>query len=950
MKKTIIAALVLCSAFCLAQQEFNFPFKATERGVPEGWELKGKPEKCEVKDDIVTLAGDSKGDIYIYRSNVGLKKDTTYILSCEAKCFPGGDFMIYYEYILSGQWRSHVYRNTGKGEWQNVKLRFYKEADGPNERVMLRLMNKTALEVRNLKIAEEKHNHGVTDSFPPSAPITRFIHNGSFEWHEKYWDILADASVIRSDDDYGNTTMRLGRNGFVVQQSIHLLPKRTYRITWYAKPQNDEEAALQLTLRYMPSKQLFSDKKYALKPGPYKRFVIEFTTPDVKDPIIDIILKNDAHKPLLLSQFYLKEFTDEEMAPLQIKLSEPHYRDSIYASMPCDTIRGKITFGGGITNAEVALSGKGVKASKRLVNADAPQFEFPARNLAVGEYILTASATVNGKMQEIAKKVIHKYPHKKNEIVIGKDKNFYCDGKRYFPFLMGMIYEDPDMPVMSYLTATRGMNGRVGGGIGDANAALLALDKAQRFGLKAMLWIGGDFDNDDNYEVSLRELFKKIMTPEVVNHPALFAYNYCDEPWAREIPAYKFEAAARIMRELDPYHPFFINESPRGVVPEYLADYAQYSDIYGVDLYPLPAAIRHSAISDKSMAAVGKYSDIYNKATDHEKPVLMWLQGYQWHKDGDPAAVFPNAQELKFMLMDALMHDTKAIMMFNHRMMKQVFYKDLFSVTGLVSAYEQVIATGHVVGTLRNSDGLLLNSYKYRGKLYHLVLNESAKGLPLPMDKIGKTKLVYGDDIDEATMTLKPWGFAAFSESGLAPKPVPPLTKIDKEFEAEKDSFLDSYYNKRFPKELSEAEWIWYPGNVADNPKVSLDRTLKFDKKVKSVIVSTTADNVLKFSIDGKTILESGTWNIIQEMDVTRLIKPSGSTLHIDASNLDGPAGLMMFIKVTYADGKVETFGSNSSWDISNGQNTLKAQSYGKVGHATTWGWTTLEIQKHPKF
>lgn len=950
MKKTIFVALALCCAICWAQQELNFPFKATDRGIPEGWELNGKPDKCEVKNDEVTLAGDSKGEIYIYRPNIGLSKDKTYILSCEAKCLPGGDFMIYYEYILNGQWRSHVYRNTGKGEWQNVKLRFYKDDVGPHERIMLRLMNKTTLEVRNLRIAEEKHNHGVTDSFPPSAPITRFIHNGSFEWYEKYWDILSDAGVIRSDDDYGNTTLRLGKNGFVVQQSIHLLPNRKYRITWYAKPQNEEEATLQLALRYMPAKQLFSDNKYYLKPGSYKRFFIDFKTPDVKDPIMDIILRNDAHKPLLLSQFYLKEFSDEEMAPLKIKLNEPHYRDSIYASMPCDSIRGKIDFGGGITDAEVALSGKGVKTTRRLVNADAPEFEFPARNLPVGEYQLTVSATVNGKRQQIAEKVIHKYPHQKNEIVIGKDMNFYCDGKRYFPFLMGMMYEDPEKPVMSYLTATRGMTGRVGGGIGDAGAALLALDKAQRFGLKTMLWIGGDFTNTDDYEVKLRELFERIMTPEVVNHPALFAYNYCDEPWAREIPAYKFEAAARIMRELDPYHPFFINESPRGVVPEYLADYAQYSDIYGVDLYPLPATIRHSAIANKSMAAVGEYSDIYNAATDHKKPVLMWLQGYQWHPDGDPAAVFPNAQELKFMLMDSLMHGTKAIMMFNHKMMKHVFYKDLFSVTGLVSAYEPVIATGEVVGITSRNDGLRINSYKYNGDLFHLVLNESAKELVLPKDRIGKAKLVYGYDIDEATLTLKPWGFSAFSDNGAAPKSVPPLAKFNKEFEAEKDSFLESYYNRRFPKELSEAEWIWYPGSVADNPKVSLDRRLKLDKKVKSVIVSTTADNILKFSIDGKLILESGTWNVIHEMDVTSLIKPDGSTLHIDASNLDGPAALMMLIKVTYADGTVETFGSNSTWDISNGKTTIKAQSFGKVGHASTWGWTSLEIKKHPKF
>ena len=255
-----------------------------------------------------------------------------------------------------------------------------------------------------------------------------------------------------------------------------------------------------------------------------------------------------------------------------------------------------------------------------------------------------------------------------------------------------------------------------------------------------------------------------------------------------------------------------------------------------------------------------------------------------------------------------------------------------------------------MVGVTSRSDGLRINSYKYNGDLFHLVLNESSKELVIPRDKIGKAKLVHGDDIDEATLTLRPWGFAAFSENGAVPKPVPPLAKVNKEFEAAKDTFLESYHNRRFPRELSEAEWIWYPGNVADNPKVSLDRHLKLDKNVKSVIVSTTADNILKFFIDGKLVLQSGTWNVIHEMDVTRLVKPSGSTLHIDASNLDGPAALMMLIKVTYADGTVETFGSDSTWDISNGKSSIKAQSFGKVGHATTWGWTSLEIKRHTKF
>ena len=190
------------------------------------------------------------------------------------------------------------------------------------------------------------------------------------------------------------------------------------------------------------------------------------------------------------------------------------------------------------------------------------------------------------------------------------------------------------------------------------------------------------------------------------------------------------------------------------------------------------------------------------------------------------------------------------------------------------------------------------------------------------------------------------------------PKPFAHLADENKELEALENTFIQHYqdyfdklYNERsFLKDLAKAEWIWYPGSVSNNPKVSLERPLKFSKPVKSVIVFTTVDNVLKLSIDGKGILESGTWNIINELDVTRLLKPDGSVLRIDAENYDGPAGLMALINVTYADGTTELIGSDATWEISNGKDMKKAQSFGKVSIAKPWGWITLEIKKHQKF
>ena len=268
---------------------------------------------------------------------------------------------------------------------------------------------------------------------------------------------------------------------------------------------------------------------------------------------MDLILKNAGQEPLLLAQFYLKEFSEEETAPIRIQLDEPHYRDAIYASMPCETIRGRVLFSDGFPAAEVSFNGE-----IRLVTPDVPEFDFPAANLADGEYELTATVQGAGATPVVSRKVIHKYPHCNGEITIGKDKHFFCDGTRFFPFFLGYAYEDPEKPVMSYLAATRGMNGRNASGHASAERTIQELDRAHSLGLKVMLGIGSDlFETQDDEEAFHREM-AALLVPEVISHPALFGYNFCDEPWAREVPAYKFPAAERIFRELDPYHPLFM--------------------------------------------------------------------------------------------------------------------------------------------------------------------------------------------------------------------------------------------------------------------------------------------------------------------------------------------------------------------------------------------------------
>ncbi|MBR4125106.1 MAG: hypothetical protein IKR13_02785, partial [Victivallales bacterium] len=94
MKKFFTFVLLCCGLVCLGQAEFAFPFHDSGNGVPEGWLLSKPSGQCAVQDGAVSLEGESTGDLYLHHP-VTLEKDVTYTLQGEAKCQPGGDYMIY---------------------------------------------------------------------------------------------------------------------------------------------------------------------------------------------------------------------------------------------------------------------------------------------------------------------------------------------------------------------------------------------------------------------------------------------------------------------------------------------------------------------------------------------------------------------------------------------------------------------------------------------------------------------------------------------------------------------------------------------------------------------------------------------------------------------------------------------------------------------------------------
>ena len=68
---------------------------------------------------------------------------------------------------------------------------------------------------------------------------------------------------------------------------------------------------------------------------------------------------------------------------------------------------------------------------------------------------------------------------------------------------------------------------------------------------------------------------------ETMNHPALFGYKLCDEPYQKGIDDEEMIAGYKAIRDIDPHHPVYIDDSPAGAY-EWLF---RYCDIFESDYY-----------------------------------------------------------------------------------------------------------------------------------------------------------------------------------------------------------------------------------------------------------------------------------------------------------------------------------------------------------------------------
>ena len=149
------------------------------------------------------------------------------------------------------------------------------------------------------------------------------------------------------------------------------------------------------------------------------------------------------------------------------------------------------------------------------------------------------------------------------------------------------------------------------------------------------------------------------------DNPAVFFWKGADEPQWGKIPADDLRTYYETIHKLDPNHPIWITQAPRGTVADW-KPYSQFFDIGAVDIYPIsyPPGT-HSGTDNHDLSVVGDYARRIAESVDFRKPTMMILQ-ICWSGVAKPGKTlrFPTFAEERYMSYQAIADGARGLVYF----------------------------------------------------------------------------------------------------------------------------------------------------------------------------------------------------------------------------------------------------------------------------------------------
>ncbi len=113
-----------------------------------------------------------------------------------------------------------------------------------------------------------------------------------------------------------------------------------------------------------------------------------------------------------------------------------------------------------------------------------------------------------------------------------------------------------------------------------------------------------------------------------------------------------------------------------------------------------------------------------------------------------------------------------------------------------------------------------------------------------------------------------------------------------------------------------DAQWIWKGSPARPQERLFFRKSFEVGA-VESARVHGTADNRFVLYVNGQEAARSDDWTAPVWVDLAPHLQPGKNVLAVEASNDDGPAGLLLRFLIRTADGKSLTFGTDAGWKVS---------------------------------
>ena len=162
-----------------------------------------------------------------------------------------------------------------------------------------------------------------------------------------------------------------------------------------------------------------------------------------------------------------------------------------------------------------------------------------------------------------------------------------------------------------------------------------------------------------------KEEMLKAVVERFKDHPAMGCWKGADEPeWGSEYIE-PMQHVRDLLRKLDPNHPMWIVQAPRGTVDSMRA-YNDTMDITGQDIYPIsyPPGI-HSRLPNHEISLVGDHARVMQDVVQGEKPIWMTLQiAWSGVAKEDRVLRFPTLAQERFMAYEAIINGARGLVWF----------------------------------------------------------------------------------------------------------------------------------------------------------------------------------------------------------------------------------------------------------------------------------------------